>query len=148
MSEEPGLRKDALGLTHAVAIGVAGTAPSYSIAASTAAPRSEELGRRLQVSRAPPHRLGLDGRNELGLLAGELDETTAISLTTQRTLQFAKRQRTWFRRQHRPLWLSGPDQAQGPAKDLTGDRSERAGASGPEPDLVKRALAAVGQALG
>ena len=37
MSEEPGLRKDALGLTHAVAIGVAGTAPSYSIAASTAA---------------------------------------------------------------------------------------------------------------
>ena len=30
------LRKDALGLVHAVAIGVAGTAPSYSIAASTA----------------------------------------------------------------------------------------------------------------
>ncbi len=32
-----GLRKDALGLVHSVAIGVAGTAPSYSIAASTAA---------------------------------------------------------------------------------------------------------------
>lgn len=31
------LRKDALGLVHAVAIGVAGTSPSYSIAASTAA---------------------------------------------------------------------------------------------------------------
>lgn len=32
-----GLRRDALGLTHAVAIGVAGTAPGYTIAASTAA---------------------------------------------------------------------------------------------------------------
>jgi amino acid transporter len=31
------LRRDALGLVHAVAIGVAGTAPAYSIAASTAA---------------------------------------------------------------------------------------------------------------
>jgi len=82
------------------------------------------------------------------LLAGELDETSAIGLTSQRTLQFAKRQRTWFRRQHRPLWLSGPDQAQDPTKHLTGDRSELAGASGPEPDLVQRALSAVGQALG
>ena len=30
------LRKDALGLVHAMAIGVAGTAPAYTIAASTA----------------------------------------------------------------------------------------------------------------
>jgi tRNA dimethylallyltransferase len=106
------------------------------------------------------------------LLAGDLDEATAISLTTQRTLQFAKRQRTWFRRQHRPLWLSGPDRAQGsgpdqpgdqPASqtgqqdshqptvqpdDRAGDRADRAATSGPEPDLVKRALAAVQQALG
>ena len=37
VSAEPGLRKDALGLVHAVAIGVAGTAPAYTIAASTAA---------------------------------------------------------------------------------------------------------------
>jgi len=82
------------------------------------------------------------------LLAGELDETSAIGLTSQRTLQFAKRQRTWFRRQHRPLWLSEPDQAQDPTEHQTGDRSELAGASGPEPDLVQRALSAVGQALG
>ena len=42
-----------------------------------------------------------------GLLAGDLDETGAIALTCQRTRQFAKRQRTWFRRQHQPLWLRG-----------------------------------------
>ncbi|MFQ6538543.1 MULTISPECIES: tRNA (adenosine(37)-N6)-dimethylallyltransferase MiaA [Aphanothece] len=39
------------------------------------------------------------------LLAGELDEAEAIRITGQRTRQFAKRQRTWFRRQHRPIWL-------------------------------------------
>ncbi len=43
------------------------------------------------------------------LLAGELDEAGAIALTTRRTLQYAKRQRTWFRRQHRPHWLIGTD---------------------------------------
>ncbi len=30
----------------------------------------------------------------------------AISITNRRTRQFAKRQRTWFRRQHNPHWLS------------------------------------------
>ena len=37
MTARSRLRKDALGLVHSAAIGVAGTAPSYSIAASTAA---------------------------------------------------------------------------------------------------------------
>ncbi len=46
------------------------------------------------------------------LLAGELEEPEAIAATTRRTQQFAKRQRTWFRRQHRPLWLDGPDPLQ------------------------------------
>jgi tRNA dimethylallyltransferase len=41
------------------------------------------------------------------LLAGELDEAGAIAITCQRTRQFAKRQRTWFRRQHQPVWLPG-----------------------------------------
>jgi tRNA dimethylallyltransferase len=41
------------------------------------------------------------------LLAGELERSGAIALTCQRTRQFAKRQRTWFRRQHQPLWLRG-----------------------------------------
>jgi tRNA dimethylallyltransferase len=41
------------------------------------------------------------------LLAGELTEAQAIELTCRRTRQFAKRQRTWFRRQHQPVWLEG-----------------------------------------
>ncbi|MFZ9973978.1 MAG: tRNA (adenosine(37)-N6)-dimethylallyltransferase MiaA, partial [Vulcanococcus sp.] len=39
-------------------------------------------------------------------------EPEAIALTTRRTQQFAKRQRTWFRRQHQPLWLDGVDPLQ------------------------------------
>lgn len=38
-------------------------------------------------------------------LAGELSESEAIALCEQRTRQFAKRQRTWFRRRHEPIWL-------------------------------------------
>ena len=45
-------------------------------------------------------------------LAGELELEAAIAAAEQRTRQFAKRQRTWFRRQHRPLWLSGTSTAQ------------------------------------
>jgi tRNA dimethylallyltransferase len=46
------------------------------------------------------------GYGEAGrLLRGELQEPEAIAATEQRTRQFAKRQRTWFRRQHRALWL-------------------------------------------
>ena len=43
------------------------------------------------------------------LLAGQIDRQQAITLTVQRTRQLAKRQRTWFRRQHRPHWLQGAD---------------------------------------
>ena len=43
------------------------------------------------------------------LLAGTLGQAEAIRITTQRTRQFAKRQRTWFRRQHTPHWLQGTD---------------------------------------
>lgn len=45
-------------------------------------------------------------------LAGELGLEAAIATTEQRTRQFAKRQRTWFRRQHRPLWLSATSTGQ------------------------------------
>lgn len=38
-------------------------------------------------------------------LAGERSESEAIALCEQRTRQFAKRQRTWFRRRHAPIWL-------------------------------------------
>ena len=59
-------------------------------------------------------------------LRGELSPEQAMALTTRRTLQFAKRQRTWFRRQHQPLWL-----------DTTAD----------EPPL-QQALSAIGRVLG
>jgi tRNA dimethylallyltransferase len=46
------------------------------------------------------------GYGEAGrLLRGELSEAEAIAATEQRTRKFAKRQRTWFRRQHQALWL-------------------------------------------
>jgi len=45
----------------------------------------------------------------LQVLGGHLDRTSAIAQTTKRTQQFAKRQRTWFRRQHQPHWLSHTD---------------------------------------
>lgn len=45
------------------------------------------------------------------LLAGTLTEAEAGALTQQRTRQFAKRQRTWFRRRHRPCWLAGEGEA-------------------------------------
>jgi tRNA dimethylallyltransferase len=46
------------------------------------------------------------------VLRGEREEADAIALTTKRTQQFAKRQRTWFRRQHQPIWLDGGDALQ------------------------------------
>ena len=65
------------------------------------------------------------------LLRGELDETAAIALTTRRTQQFAKRQRTWFRRQHNPLWLGST--AQAPSDSA---------------DPLQQALSAIGRVLG
>jgi tRNA dimethylallyltransferase len=46
------------------------------------------------------------------VLQGDLQRNDAIALTTKRTQQFAKRQRTWFRRQHQPIWLDGGDALQ------------------------------------
>ena len=45
----------------------------------------------------------------LQVLNDQLDRTSAIETTTLRTQHFAKRQRTWFRRQHQPHWLSDSD---------------------------------------
>ena len=41
----------------------------------------------------------------LQLIQGTMSPAKANRITTQRTRQFAKRQRTWFRRQHQPHWL-------------------------------------------
>lgn len=40
------------------------------------------------------------------LLAGELALEGAVAITERRTRRYAKRQRTWFRRQHQPHWLA------------------------------------------
>ena len=45
----------------------------------------------------------------LQINAGSITRQAAIANTCQRTRQFAKRQRTWFRRQHTPQWLSEQD---------------------------------------
>ena len=45
----------------------------------------------------------------LQINAGSITRQSAIDTTCQRTRQFAKRQRTWFRRQHTPQWLSEQD---------------------------------------
>ena len=45
----------------------------------------------------------------LKVIQGLLNREQAIALTTRRTQQFAKRQRTWFRRQHHPYWLKGEE---------------------------------------
>ena len=59
-------------------------------------------------------------------LAGQISRDQAVAGTSQRTRQYAKRQRTWFRRQHNPLWLDGTDLQQ----------------------QLEQALQAVGQVLG
>ncbi len=49
---------------------------------------------------------------------GEISQAEAVAITARRTRQYAKRQRTWFRRQHRPLWLEGSDLQQQLAQAL------------------------------
>jgi tRNA dimethylallyltransferase len=44
-------------------------------------------------------------------LAGEWSLDEAIEVTARRTRQYAKRQRTWFRRDHRIAWLEAGDRA-------------------------------------
>jgi tRNA dimethylallyltransferase len=65
------------------------------------------------------------------VIRGELDEAAAIALTTRRTRQFAKRQRTWFRRQHSPLWLGNGEAG-----------------TDPHADPLQEALSAIGRVLG
>jgi len=42
----------------------------------------------------------------LAVLEGRLDRETAAEAINRRTWQFARRQRTWFRHRHNPLWLN------------------------------------------
>ena len=58
---------------------------------------------------------GLELLNTIGydearrVLNGEISHAEAMAITNQRTRQYAKRQRTWFRRQHQAQWLEGSD---------------------------------------
>ncbi len=45
----------------------------------------------------------------LQVIKGQISQNQAIEKTRQRTKQFAKRQRTWFRKQHQPNWLNGEE---------------------------------------
>ena len=46
-------------------------------------------------------------REACQLLTGRMDRQQAVDAVNRRTRQYAKRQLTWFRGQHRPHWLSG-----------------------------------------
>ncbi len=45
-------------------------------------------------------------RESKGVLNNNLTIEEAIELTTTKTIQFAKRQRTWFRNKNNPIWLN------------------------------------------
>ncbi len=45
-------------------------------------------------------------REAVDVIEGKLKVPEAIAITNNRTQKFAKRQRTWFRKQHDPKWLN------------------------------------------
>ncbi|WP_434743920.1 tRNA (adenosine(37)-N6)-dimethylallyltransferase MiaA [Micromonospora sp. SH-82] len=65
----------------------------------------ELVGRGLREGRTANRALGY--RQVLGALAGELTETEAYEDTIRATRRFARRQRSWFRRDLRVRWLDG-----------------------------------------
>ena len=74
------------------------------------------------------------------VLAGELEEPEAVAITERRTRQYAKRQRTWFRRQHQPHWLGGPADGADAAAGSDGERNDC--------DVLRRAVLSALQGLG
>jgi tRNA dimethylallyltransferase len=81
------------------------------------------------------------------LLAGELDRSAAIALTERRTRQYAKRQRTWFRRRHNPVWLgqSRLETGQDSGQDIAPDQAAATRAAG---DLLRETLELTHRVLG
>ena len=45
-------------------------------------------------------------REAINVLNDNLPIDKAIELTSQKTIQFAKRQKTWFRNKNNPIWLN------------------------------------------
>jgi len=81
------------------------------------------------------------------LLAGELDRSAAIALTERRTRQYAKRQRTWFRRRHNAVWLGQNrlETGQHIGQDTAPDQAVAAEAAG---DLLRETLRLTHKVLG
>ena len=52
-------------------------------------------------------------REAKSVLKNDLTIDKAIELTTTKTIQFAKRQKTWFRNKNNPIWLNNKN----PLKD-------------------------------
>ncbi|MEO8638883.1 MAG: tRNA (adenosine(37)-N6)-dimethylallyltransferase MiaA [Chloroflexota bacterium] len=78
----------------------------------------EEVGRLLAAGHDPRHApLTSHGYGEAArYLAGEWSLEEAVAVTVRRTRQYAKRQRTWFRRDERIVWLAA---GEAPADDPT-----------------------------
>ena len=86
------------------------------------------------------------------VLAGDLSEPEAVAITERRTRQYAKRQRTWFRRQHRPHWLEAlpaeAPSAGGSAPASAGAGADRRHGGGNDSDVLRRAVLEALQGLG
>jgi tRNA dimethylallyltransferase len=67
----------------------------------------DEVRRLLQkgLDRTVVVRCGIGYAEALDLIDGHLDVAAAVQATTQRTLRYARAQRTWFRRDTRITWL-------------------------------------------
>tara|TARA_Y100001970_G_scaffold294301_1_gene450104 strand:- start:6611 stop:7510 length:900 start_codon:yes stop_codon:yes gene_type:complete len=63
----------------------------------------QKYGQRLSLLKTIGYKQAVD------LIENRLKLEDAILETTQKTIQFAKRQRTWFRNKHKPIWLKSTD---------------------------------------
>lgn len=92
----------------------------------------DEVRRLLDAGYAPDLRpmTGHGYREAARHLAGEWSLEQAIEVTARRTRQYARRQRTWFRRETRIMWLSaGSGNADAPALVAEAERLVRAALS-------------------
>jgi tRNA dimethylallyltransferase len=92
----------------------------------------DEVRRLLEAGYGPDLRpmTGHGYREAARHLAGEWSLEQAIEMTARRTRQYAKRQRTWFRREPRIMWLpAGSGAADAPALVTEAERLLRAALS-------------------
>jgi tRNA dimethylallyltransferase len=72
----------------------------------------EETERVLALGFSPdlPALCAIGYREAIRHLTGEIDRETALDATIRATRQYAKRQRTWFRKLERAIWLDAHDE--------------------------------------